>query len=457
MRFHLYQKKKNLIGLTFFLVFVYLILPTVFSNLANLYHSFPRKGQWNFNQTIRVDSPSNPNFLLFSKDRTGSRSTTGDFMAATGRFNLKTAITIESWRKSYALPPKPGKHPLVTVIFIKSGRSKLVNIQYCTLGDGRQSAAYIERLGVDEDRSKNHTILVHCIFDSEISGKYVNINTIVSKIYYHHFDSSNTGNSLCIPTFFGVWCRNKTFVQQWLLAYTHYYESKFKVNKFRIYTDWRDCYTLLNLFKKQMRMTTDLAVEFIAPIDSGAHYHNQRLATFDCFYRSLLYKSNWTFILDSDEVLQIHDYDALVLPDNIAAITFGSWRYDYESERFTGKHCSSFMLNRYQRFQNRATEKCEGGVSPCCRCLLGPRGRRKYAIRSNYFLGGSPYLIHEPIVRDGHNSTVSNLDAFSGIFLKHIDLSSPRNKADIVQNWKVRGIFAAFDNLALGKQPIFCE
>lgn len=346
---------------------------------------------------------------------------TSFFSHASSKVSNKT-----KWVKSYVLPPFDGKYPLVTVLFENlKFLSSSNHYTECLLEDGRKSPASVEKFGIYEDRSNKHTISVHCLFESPISGSTVQLYGKISHIHYPKHSLPIGGVSVCVPTFFGKWCDDLRFMTIWMTFYQNYYQIIIGAKKFRIYTNDDVCLRALMNWISKNRLYQLVELKFIARHDAGAHYHNQRLAMFDCFYNSLLDRTDWILFLDTDELIETNGFGIPKVSEDVAALTFASWKYDIILDKFIGRHCTKNIQSTIQLIDPK--NDCGGGTSPCCRCSLSRRGRRKYAIKSDYFLGGSPNVIHRPTIRPNSRGKIINLDAASGFYIRHVEIKEFRN------------------------------
>lgn len=338
--------------------------------------------------------------------------------------NRNYIFSEERWQQAYKMDPKDGWFPLVMVLFLELDSENDSNLlgRYCILDNGKRGFARVEKLALVEDRSNHHTIIVHCFFNDRIEGDHVYFQGFRASINEkNHYDRKTKGQSLCIPSLFGKRCKDPSF-PEWFNIYASYYMSKFGIKVFRIYTDDINCFEGVKHWDFLDKLEAKFEFKFVSRQNALSHLHSQRLTSFDCFYNSFIDGSEWCFVLDIDEVLQSSKLRFNEIPSNVSSLTFPSWHYNATTDEF----CDG-VVEMYSEDKNVTCEDVWSWIykkrlkkSPCCFCMKGAFGRRKYALRMNYYLGGSYNGIHSPISMDTEGK-ILDIDSRSGFFLMHFD------------------------------------
>jgi hypothetical protein len=314
---------------------------------------------------------------------------------------------------------------VAVVLFVTRSQVETLEQSKYLLDDGTVGKTTVQRPCLGEDRSNNHTVTVHCEFPKKIDAEWISINSFRVPVKQMPFNSPSGGNSLCIPTLFGAWCSSE-FFKKWILAYVRHYNTHFDIKYVRFYTDDPSCFNHLSEFEISNTYTE---VILLSGENIGAHYHNQRLSNFDCFYRSLQDNTNWVLTVDIDEILYPSNVFESVGSD-VTTISFASWRYSAGQKGYIGANCDDAEARIHDPY-SESPRGCGkfGDVSPCCSCSLSFIGRRKYAIRAD-FDGDAPNCIHDPSTRNGK---IFHLDALFNTFLRHYDLQSGRQNKTLAR------------------------
>eukprot|EP00562_Extubocellulus_spinifer_P007955 CAMPEP_0178505244 /NCGR_PEP_ID=MMETSP0696-20121128/19027_1 /TAXON_ID=265572 /ORGANISM="Extubocellulus spinifer, Strain CCMP396" /LENGTH=476 /DNA_ID=CAMNT_0020134541 /DNA_START=251 /DNA_END=1679 /DNA_ORIENTATION=- len=325
---------------------------------------------------------------------------------------------------------------MIAIVLFRNSSWPTQQAGVCKIGESCESSrALLITNGNAEDRSQYHTYRVECYFNDNrrleqalAANSYrVRYQEESVPVFSERTSSQNAKLTMCIPTLFGNMQLRPHF-WFWVNEYIKFYEKVHHLEHIFIYTSSKAHFSLAKKFfaaRDKLALTspsTGVPV-FINKASSRSWYRSQRLAIFDCFYRSASRGSDWIMFNDIDEVLEwphagFLDWDS-VIPTDVTAISFPSWPFSIESGLFFGKGCAEAKRNGI----NRPSYRCD-------HCTLSGEGRRKYALRGDLFQNQHrPAEVHHferlKELTSQRTQIGLNISGMSGIFrLKHLQLES---------------------------------
>lgn len=306
----------------------------------------------------------------------------------------------------------------------------------CTVKGVAANKVRLINAGNKEDRSSYHTYRVECLFvgarlkleASESVMVTFNQETVNSTV--PNTQRKGEGLSLCIPTFHSYDIMN-SHVLKWLEHFLAYYERTHNLKRMHIYTDKLKYKRTLDSFSTYrdshpscaIHQCASLEATFISKTNVKSWYHNQRLAIFDCMYKSFGGCYEWVVFQDLDEVLaapsMVRGWTWSLIPNQVQGFTLGSWPFDGRHGIYRGENC---QCPEKPNMLQKPKEKVRSTKTNCLRCIIGSKGRRKYAIRAHFFSRIRPRLIHL-LAKDGDEQVQGkhvDVSAASGLHLRHL-------------------------------------
>lgn len=345
----------------------------------------------------------------------------------------------ELWSRAYVVKlEKSPYHWAVGQVFFRQSDWLQANMKRknCTVNGVAANKVRLINSGDDEDRSVFHTYRVECLF----VGAKLKLEPSESAIITFNQETMNAtipvpqpkseGLSVCIPTFYSFDIMN-SHVFKWLEYFLAYYERTHNLKTMHIYTDKEKYKRRLDSFAAYRdshqncltRNCASLEVSFISKVNSKSWYHSQRLAIFDCMYKSFGGSYEWIIFQDLDEVLAAPSmamgWAWSLIPDQIQGLSLGSWAFDCKRGTYIGNECQCPTKVASLKKQK---EKVTNTRRNCLRCITGSKGRRKYAIRGNLFSRIRPRFIHI-LGTDGDAQVQGkhvDVSAASGLHLRHV-------------------------------------